>query len=62
MAKQMVVTIVFTAPLPVSQSALREYVIEALESSGGMRHPDDPLFSSLCVQNLKFLDLQKEAA
>lgn len=31
----------------VSHTELRDFIIKALESAGGNRHPDDPLFESL---------------
>lgn len=42
----------------VELSYVREFIIDALESWGGQRHPDDPLFGSLekvSVKRLKSL-------
>ena len=55
MAKRKV-EIVFTVPSSVSRAELRDYIIEALESSGGSRDPYDHLFKSLNVADVKFIN------
>jgi hypothetical protein len=41
-------TITFDMPAPKpTLKYLNEFIKEALESAGGCRHPDDPLFHSL---------------
>lgn len=58
MAKRKV-EIEFTLPATVSNPELREYIIEALESSGGSRDPYDPLFHSIEVHKVKFMPADK---
>lgn len=47
MARETSVLISFKKPAGVSAVELRNFIILALETSGGCRHPDDPLFNSL---------------
>lgn len=58
MAKRRV-EIEFTVPASVSNPELREYLIEAIESSGGSRDPYDHLFRSIDVQRVKFIHANK---
>lgn len=37
----------FVAPDGVSREEIEGYIIDELQSSGGNRHPSDPLFGSL---------------
>lgn len=54
------VEITFYVPSSVSKTELREFITEALESSGGSRHPDDHLFHSLSDVEVRFLPAAKK--
>lgn len=41
------ITIEYTMPQGADKNDIAEFVVDALESWGGQRHPNDPLFSSL---------------
>ncbi len=41
------VLLTFDRPYNVTIVDLRNYIIDELESAGGSRHPEDPLFHSL---------------
>ena len=45
--RKMRVMISFEAPPDAAFADIREFITEWLESGGGNRHPDDPLFHSL---------------
>jgi len=45
MKKMMIIT--YEAPEGSTKADVENYVITELQSSGGCRHPEDPLFNSL---------------
>jgi len=45
--KKMAVLLEFVPPAGVTFPEIRDFIVEWLESGGGSRHPDDPLFHSL---------------
>lgn len=45
MKKMMIIT--YEAPTGVTKAEVENFVISELQSAGGCRHPEDPLFESL---------------
>ncbi len=45
--RKMQLLIEFDAPQGADFADIREFIVDWLESGGGSRHPDDPLFHSL---------------
>lgn len=58
MAKRKI-ELTFEMPSSVSNTELRQYITEALESSGGSRRSDDHLFNSLNVLSIRFVPVNK---
>jgi hypothetical protein len=52
----------FDMPTCALRSDLRIFVKDALETWGGQRHPDDPLFSSLGQVTVKSISRKKSDA
>lgn len=44
-------------PVNVTEAELAGYIMDALESNGGSRHPEDPLFHSFSVQSVRMRGL-----
>lgn len=41
------IVIEYNVPQGANRDDIADFIVDALESWGGQRHPDDPLFSSL---------------
>jgi hypothetical protein len=57
MTRVRTITVRCKTPLGVSDEDIAEFIINALESDGGSRHPDDPLFGSLSVHNVEIRNI-----
>jgi hypothetical protein len=55
------VTIEINTPSAVSTEDLKEYIYDALTSSGGNRRPEDPLFHSLEVNKITITVIKRRS-
>jgi hypothetical protein len=53
-----VAIITFDVPSSVGRHELRDFIVGALETWGGQRHPDDHLFRSLGNVKVSFLSVK----
>lgn len=57
MRRRVSTTLAFDVDDAVTLSELRKYIKDALETWGGQRHPNDPLFDSL--SNVRIVTFEK---
>ena len=53
MTKVRTITLRCKTPPGVSDDEIADFITDWLETGGGCRHPDDPLFDSLSVYSVK---------